>query len=239
MPDGHHHVFSLRFFYASFILITILFIAFIFQIGHVLYAGASTTIPVEVETVNKLFTNIVTDTVFQEEWDRCFAESTNSFFRKHIPSPIQKYTEKISFTGEFIRFLRDKIIDPNKNISTFTVFQINNNTWSSTFINSQVKRNSEYIINDDLPVFFILVALDNVRRYKNDLTWGANVEHRYYFVGGIIQKDGIVKIELCDFLTNINLPLSNKVQKLENISEEIMSDFRNWLLNQEKKYILL
>ena len=25
MPDGHHHVFSLRFFYASFILITILF----------------------------------------------------------------------------------------------------------------------------------------------------------------------------------------------------------------------
>ena len=34
---------------------TILFIAFIFQIGHVLYAGASTTIPVEVETVNKLF----------------------------------------------------------------------------------------------------------------------------------------------------------------------------------------
>ena len=182
MPDGHHHVFSLRFFYASFILITILFIAFIFQIGHVLYAGASTTIPVEVETVNKLFTNIVTDTVFQEEWDRCFAESTNSFFRKHLPSPIQKYTKKISFTGEFIRFLRDKIIDPNKNISTFTVFQINNNTWSSTFINSQVKRNSEYIINDDLPVFFILVALDNVRRYKNDLTWGANVEHRYYFV---------------------------------------------------------
>lgn len=25
MPDGHHHVFSLRFFYASFILMTILF----------------------------------------------------------------------------------------------------------------------------------------------------------------------------------------------------------------------
>ncbi len=65
------------------------------------------------------------------------------------------------------------------------------------------------------------------------------MEHRYYFVGGTIQREGVVKIELCDFLTNANLPLSNKVQNLENISDELMNDFRNWLLAQEKKYSLL
>ena len=215
----------------------ILLIVGILQIGHVLYAGASTPIPVEVETVNKLFTHIVTDSVFSQEWDLCFTEPVNSFFAKQIPTPIKKYAHKVSFAGEFIRFLRNKIIDPQNESSTFTVFQATSTTWSSTIVNRQVKRNSERSAADDLPVFFLFVALDGWHKVPKGSTWSANnMEHRYYLVGGTILSDGTVKIELGDFLTNANLPLENKEQQLEHIPDAIMNDFRKWLLNQEKEY---
>ena len=58
----------------------------------------------------ELFTHIIEDIPFDSSWNTYWSKQTNDFFNSIIPKEIKKYQSKISFAGEFLRFLRPRII---------------------------------------------------------------------------------------------------------------------------------
>lgn len=184
----------------------------------------------------ELFTHIIEDIPFDSSWNTYWSKQTNDFFNSIIPKEIKKYQSKISFAGEFLRFLRPRIIGTKYNFFSLHIYTLSPNVVTCQYKPNMKVKNIRYLKDPDLPVREFLVRLNSY--VKKDLN-GQSVTHsrqQHLYVGGTILLNGNMRIEYCEILANSDLPLKNRTPILENIPKKLLNEFQEWLKTQQEKY---
>ncbi len=184
-----------------------------------------------------LFTHIIEDIPFDSSWNIYWSNQANNFFNSIIPEEIKKYQSKISFAGEFLRFLRPRIIGTKYNFFNLCIYTLSPDVVTCQYKPNLKVKNIRYINNDpDFPVREYLVRLNSY--VKKDLN-GRFVTHtrqQYFYVGGTILLNGNMRIAYSEILANEGLPLKNRTPILENIPKKILNEFQEWTKTQQEKY---
>ena len=186
-----------------------------------------------IKLVNELFLCIINDVPFDNSWDMHWGEADKKFFYELIPPNIIKYQSTISFAGEFVRFLRKKIVDDGSIGHVANVYLLPRETYNSDLRTTNSIKRVNY---EDLPIAEALVRITIFKRKDNgkrNRVWGIQ---KYYYVAGTVLKNGMISLELREFLSNAALPLEAKGGLLDNISASTVQEFQNWLISQEKRY---
>mgnify|MGYP000969590560 CR=1 FL=1 len=190
-----------------------------------------------------IFEHIIANKVFPCRTVVYWGQEIDSFFYDKSPDRLKKYKDKISFAGEFLRFLRTKIIT-DKPFASVAIKPITGP--SLNFRTLHGKRNSPVILihkDDSASVFEFIVALTSVKRHKQheqDKFWTSAYSHGYFHVVGVILKNGQFQMEFSFFISNQGLPLQHsKEPSLSSLSPEIITQFQDWLITQEENYMAL
>lgn len=189
-----------------------------------------------------IFEHIIADKVFPSRTVVYWGQGIDSFFYDKSPERLKKYKDKISFAGEFLRFLRPKIIT-DKPLASIAIKPITGP--SLHFRTLHGKRNSPVILihkDDSLSVFEFIVTVTSVKRHKQheqDKFWTSTYSHGYFHVAGVIPTNGRFVIAFSEFMSNQGLPLQHNKLSLESLSPEVIKQFQDWLITQEGNYMAL
>jgi hypothetical protein len=192
------------------------------------------------ERVCQVLQHISENKYFPKQMDEYFLNREIDSFASLIPYKLKKYSNKISFIGEFLRFLRLDIVgNTAKNLKTFTIQELSSNVGCFSIANGQVKHPIELktLDNSTTNVKEFLATITTISREKNDKNkWDLHIERKYLYIEGLY-INGKFKIHLPSILTNNNFPLQSKENNIGSIPEKLIEQYQDWLLSQEKLYM--
>ena len=185
----------------------------------------------------ELFTHIIEDIPFDSSWNIYWSKQANNFFNSIIPGEIKEYQSKISFAGEFLRFLRPRIIGAKYNFFNLCIYTLSPDVVTCQYTQNLKVKNIRYLNNDpDFPVREYLVRLNSYVRKDLNGRFVTHTRQQYFYVGGTILLNGNMRIAYSEILANEGLPLKNRTPILENIPEKILNEFQEWTKTQQEKY---
>ncbi len=186
--------------------------------------------------VCELFNHIIEDIPFDSSWNIHWSEQTNDFFSNIIPDEVKKYQARISFAGEFLRFLRPRIIGTKYNFFSLCIYSLSSDVVMCRYTQNLKVKNIQYLKESGLPVCEFLVRLNS---YVKKALNGQSVTYarqQYFYIGGTVLSNGNMRMEYGEILANEGFPLKNKVPALNNIPDKILNEFQEWLKTQQEKY---
>lgn len=186
--------------------------------------------------VCELFNHIIEDIPFDSSWNIHWSEQINDFFYNIIPDEVKKYQSRISFAGEFLRFLRPRIIGTKYNFFNLCIYSLSPDVMMCRYTQNLKVKNIQYLKDPELPVREFLVRLNS---YVKKVLNGQSVTYtrqQYFYIGGTVLSNGNMRLEYGEILANEGFLLKNKMPTLNNIPEEILNEFQKWLKTQQEKY---
>jgi hypothetical protein len=190
------------------------------------------------EVVGQILQNIGQNKYFTKKMDAFFIDRDVDYFSSKVPSQLDKYNNKISFAGEFLRFLRLNLIgDTTKNLKTFIIQELSNNVGSFSLANAQVKYPIviKKLDNSTNVREFLVIIITKWRKKVDRNKWEFHSKRKYLYISGLY-IDGRFRIHLPSILSNNNLSLESGKNKVEPISKKLIARYRCWLLSQKTLY---
>lgn len=188
--------------------------------------------------VEVIFSKIVENKIFTKDTDSYWNSYAIEFFYKVSPQEVRRFSDRISFPGEFLRFLRKDIVGPtNKRLVRFNILPASGESYYFDFVDGKA-RNSKFIEKCYMHniVFQFLIIKQTVLSKMNNSKRVYFVNNDYLYVAGLLMENKEFKFNIPSFLTNKSLPLENKQSSLKFIDKNLIIRFQKWLLSQINNY---